>query len=85
MPDSHPLTAAALRRMISALPDDMPVEIFNQSSEWYGLERLDAGQLKVIDGRLVINFGGRWDMWADLECLAYRKERQKEADRAAAS
>jgi hypothetical protein len=68
------MRVADLKHIIEKLPDDMDVEIFNNSYEWYGLESIKQKAMKRLDDKLVLNFGGEWD---DYEVNAYREERRK--------
>jgi len=43
------MTIGDLRALISDLPDDSDVEIFNSSCEWYGRLSVKSGQIAVKD------------------------------------
>lgn len=70
------MNLSQLRRMIEELPDETPIEIHNSGFEWYGLETLSEEAIKLIDGRLVITFGNRWNAYEEEQ---YRIDREKES------
>lgn len=78
-------TVGDLRQLLEGLPDETAIEIFNDSSEWYGVDRVVPDQFRLIDDRLVLNFGGPWSQYEYLypdragdELARYHKERAKE-------
>jgi len=50
-----------LKDIIRSLPDDKEIILFNDCSEWYGVESIPLEAIKVIDNNLVINFNLEWD------------------------
>lgn len=77
----HPqMTVKELKELLDKFPDDVLLEIFNSSYEWYGIEPIESSRW-----RLILHFGGNeaWD-WHDedddgtsYEELRYQEERQK--------
>lgn len=54
------MTVKELKDLLRDLPDDTPIELFNSSYEWYGIEPVPSESIRMIDGHLVIHFGGSW-------------------------
>lgn len=76
------LTVKHLRDIIADLPDDALIDMFNPGAEWYGVDYISVGSVKVIDGRLVVNFGGLWsqnDRYPELESLTDQYHKQARA------
>lgn len=75
------MTVKDLRELIADMPESSPMEIFNSGYEWYGVAPVVADQIRVVDGRLVINFGGAWSAWDHIglsEVDEYRMIKQRE-------
>jgi hypothetical protein len=50
-----------LRKLISDIPDETEVSIFNSSYEWYGEEEMLGVGWKLINNKFVYIFSGCWD------------------------
>jgi len=50
-----------LKDIIKDLPDNGEVILFNDCSEWYGIELIPSDAIKVINNNLVIKFGLEWN------------------------
>jgi hypothetical protein len=70
------LTAGKLLEMILSrrLPPETPIEIYNGSVEFYGIDTVDERQLQIIDDRVVISFAVPW---TPDDLRQYRKDRSK--------
>lgn len=71
------MTVKEMKELLADLPDEAPLEIFNSSYEWYGIEPIDAGHWQLIDGRLVLHFGGDTAWENEYEEINYQREKNE--------
>jgi hypothetical protein len=65
------MTVLELKKILAEMPDETELQLFNSSSEWYGVESLDPKAFKLLYGKLAISLSNSG--WTDFD-LDYYEE-----------